>query len=107
MTLKKIAIKYNPYLTRVGALMAVVIAVSALLYGIFLLEAVAHTAKRTNIGREIRELTSQIGMLQAQSLALTRKITPEHARSLGFTEPNTVSTVYATESTRSLSRGGF
>jgi hypothetical protein len=105
--MKRIAIKYNPYLTRVGALLAVVIAVSALLYGIFLLEAVAHTAKRTSMGREIRELTSQIGMLQAESLALTRQITPEHARSLGFIEPSMVSTVYASEASRSLSRGGF
>ncbi len=105
--MKRIAIQYNPYLTKLGALLAVVIAISALLYGIFLLEAVAHTAKRTSMGREIRELTSQIGMLQAQSLAMTREITPQHAADLGFTEPATVSTVFATEATRSLSRGSF
>lgn len=105
--MKKIAIKYNPYLTRVGALLAVVIAVSALLYGIFLLEAVAHTAKRTSFGRETRELTSKIGMMQAQSLALIKEITPAHATELGFTQPTQVSTVFATEASRTLSRGGF
>jgi hypothetical protein len=105
--MKKIAIKYNPYLTRVGAVLAAVIALSALLYGIFLLEAVAHTAKRTSMGREIRELTSKIGLMQAQSLAMTKGITPDHARELGFTAPSSVSTVFATEASRSLSRGGF
>lgn len=105
--MKSIAIKYNPYLTRVGAVCAVVIAISALLYGVFLLEAVAHTAKRTSVGREVRELTSKIGMLQAQSLALTRQLTPEHAGELGFIAPNDVSTVFATEASRGLSRGSF
>lgn len=105
--MKRIAIKYNPYLTKLGALLAVIIALSALLYGIFLLEAVAHAAERTSYERELRALTSKIGSLQAESLALTKEITPEHARELGFTEPQEVSTVFATEATRSLSRGGF
>lgn len=105
--MKRIAIQYNPYLTRLGALLAIVTALSALLYGIFLLEAVAHTAKRTSFEREVRQLTSKIGVLQSQSLALTKEITFEHAQELGFIESAQVSTVFATEATRNLSRGGF
>lgn len=105
--MRRIAIKYNPYLTRMGALLALVIAVSALLYGIFLLEAVAHTAKRAAAEREVRELTAALGVLQAQELTLTRTVTPEYAYELGFTEPERVSTVFVTGPTRSLSRGGL
>ena len=105
--MRRIALKYNPYLTRLAVLLAATTVIAALLYGIFLLEAVAHTAKRTNIEREARALTSELGGLQAKSLALTKGLTPEHARELGFTEPIKVSTVFATEANRSLSRGSF
>lgn len=88
-------------------LLAVITAISALLYGIFLLEAVAHTAKRTSAEREVRALTSKLGGLQSQSLARTKDLTLEHATELGFVKPKEVSTVFATEANRTLSRGSF
>jgi hypothetical protein len=102
--MKRIAIAYNPYLVRLGVVLAIVTAIAALLYGIFLLEAVAETAKRTVLEREVRALTVKLGGLQAQSLKLTKELTAERARALGFTDPTHVSTVFATEATRNLSR---
>lgn len=85
------------------ALLAMLCAVSALLYGIFLLEAVAHAAGLTTAERQINTVNQQLGLLEAQYLAQTVALTPERAQALGFVVPTDISTVVATAQSSSLS----
>ena len=100
--MKSIAITYTPVLNKVSALLAGLIALSVLLYGVFLLEAVANTAKRTAAEKQVRDLTAQTGALEAQYLALTQEMTPERAQELGFVTPKDVTTVYAVAPSQAL-----
>jgi len=93
--IRTIAIVYTPHLRRSAALFAIVIALSLFLYGFFLLEAVAHTASRTQAQHKIRLLTSQMSELEQTYLAATRTMTRERAGELGFVRPASVATVYA------------
>ena len=93
--IRAIAITYTPRLNRVAALMAIVVACSLLLYGIFLLEAVSSTAKRASAEREIKTITAELSSMQARYLAVTREVSPERAAALGFVKPTEVTTVYA------------
>ncbi len=104
---RSIAVAYNPYVNRLAVLLAATIATSALLYGIFLLEAVAHTASRAAVERELRSLTAALGELQTDSLKKTKTLTLARAAELGFVKPTEVATVFATEANRTLSRGSF
>lgn len=101
--MKSIATTYTPYLARVSAILAGVIALCALLYGVFLLEAVANTAKRTAFERQTREVVSRVSSLEGQYLAHTRALTPALAREMGFVPPVHTTTIFATAPSRSLS----
>jgi len=102
------ALKIELYGRRVTAFFGVVIAVSALLYGVFLLLAVEHTASRAKMESAVRALSSELGTLQSQYLAATRELTRERAQELGFVVPNAAATVYASAPSRvlSLNNGG-
>lgn len=90
---ERVAVAYQPYMPRMAALLVVVCAMSAFLYGIFLLEAVGQAASRTSAERQIRELSSQLSVLEGQYLAATKDLTPERAHALGYVLPAQVSTV--------------
>jgi hypothetical protein len=92
---RAIAITYTMRLNRVVILLAIVTACALLLYGVFLLQAVGHTAKRAEAGREIKALTSELSGMQARYLAYTREVSLERAAELGFVKPTEVSTVFA------------
>ena len=65
------------------------------LYGFFLLEAVAHAARRASAERSVAEAVTRIALLQSEYLALTKGLTPESARWLGLVEPTSRSTVHS------------
>lgn len=104
--LRAIAITYTPHLRRARGFFALVIALSLFLYGFFLLEAVSHTASRTQAQREIKKITSVMSELEQTYLAATRQMTLDRAQALGFVTPATVATVYAGNPARGLSLGG-
>src|SRR5258708_837966 len=93
ITTERIAVTYQPYLARVAAFLVVAAAIAAFLYGIFLLEAVGQAASRTTAERQIRDLSSQLSVLEGQYLAATKELTPERAASLGYVAPAQISTV--------------
>ncbi len=93
---------YHTYLARTTALLAVVCAVSVLLYGIFLLMAVAHTAARTAAQHQVKGLTAQLGEIEMAYLTQQKDITPEHAQTLGFVAPTAVSVVYTSSLRQTL-----
>ncbi len=94
--MKALALTYSPYMTRVLGTLAGVVALSLFLYGIFLLEAVAHTASRTQAERQIAAHTSELSRLEAQYLASTKEVTRERAVEMGLTQPTRITTTYAT-----------
>lgn len=98
-----LAVRYTPHLKRAMAFFAAVVALSIFLYGIFLLEAVGNTARRSTAEREIRALTSTISSLEQTYLAQTREMTLERAHALGFVAPTAVTTVFAAKGSGSLS----
>ena len=100
---ERTAVTYQQYLPRIAAFLVVVIAVSAFLYGIFLLEAVGQAASRTTAERQIHELSSQLGVLEGQYLAATKELTPQRAAALGYIAPARVSTVVVDNKVGSLS----
>ena len=91
------------YAKRLGAFFVAVIALSALLYGIFLLIAVERTSTRTSAENQAASLGSSLGLLQSQYLADTANITPEQALALGFVVPPAGAVVYASAATGALS----
>ncbi len=100
--LNAIAITYTPHLSRATAIFGAVIALSLFLYGFFLLEAVAHTASRTQAQRKIESLTSSLSTLEQKYLSRTKDMTLDRAYALGFVTPESVSTVYASGPARTL-----
>ena len=98
-----IALTYQPLLSRAAVVLACLCAISCFLYGVFLLEAVAHTAARASADRQVQTLSVQLGDLESQYLASTEALTPERAQALGFVTPTSVTTVYADAASRSLS----
>ena len=101
--IRAIAIVYTPHLSRALALCAIVAAVCLFMYGFFLLEAVAHTAGRTQAQHKIQSLTSKLSSLEENYLISTRGMTLERAHALGFVTPSKLSRVYVTDHTRALS----
>jgi glucose uptake protein GlcU len=99
----KVANQYTPYLTRAAAILGGIIALSLLLYGIFLLEAVAHTASRAQAESQIHKSTLALATLQQQYLVLTKEITENKAQELGFVVPKNVTTVFAMSDAHPLS----
>jgi hypothetical protein len=96
-SVESVALTYQPYLPRVAAALAVVCALSAFLYSVFLLEAVAQAASRTSAERQIHDISSELGVLEGQYLAATQSLTPARARALGLVAPAQVSTVVVGE----------
>jgi hypothetical protein len=90
----------------VAALLACVCAVSVLLYGIFLLEAVAHAASQTTAQRHIEQIRAQLSDLEARYLSYSQGLTKERALQLGFVMPKEVSTVFATAAAEAISLRG-
>jgi hypothetical protein len=90
-----LAIRYNPYLSRAAGILAGIIALALFMYGVFLLEAVAHTAARTQAQNEIRATKSHLAGLEGQYLDLTKNMDALKAQALGFVAPKEVTTVYA------------
>ncbi len=93
---------YNLYARRTFALLATVCAVSVFLYGMFLLEAVGHTAARAHAGHTMTELKSKLSAVESEYLAATQALTPARAESLGFVAPKLVATVYAADASHVL-----
>jgi hypothetical protein len=95
--IESIAITYQPYIPRIAATLAVMCALSAFLYSAFLLEAVAQAASRTTAERQIRDISSTLGVLEGQYLMATESLTPERVA------PAEVTTVVVGGSAESLS----
>lgn len=99
--MKAIAL-YNQYARSAFALLAFVCAASVFLYGTFLLLAVGHTASRAHAAQSVKELKSELSVLESRYLTATQSLTPQYAAELGYVRPAEVSTVYATASTHAL-----
>ncbi|HEY5383552.1 MAG TPA: hypothetical protein VIJ88_03300 [Candidatus Paceibacterota bacterium] len=100
---ERVAVMYQPYLSRTAALLAVVLAVSVFLYSVFLLEAVAHAASKTTAERQLESLNEQLSSLDGQYLVLTEALTPQKAVVLGFVTPTAITSIYAKGESGSLS----
>jgi hypothetical protein len=98
-----LAITYTPYLKRAMAMLAAVVALSVFLYGVFLLEAVGNTARRSAAEREVHKLTTTISTLEQTYLSKTREMTLDRAHDLGFVAPTQVTTVFIARGSSSLS----
>ncbi|HVZ75887.1 MAG TPA: hypothetical protein VG934_01290 [Candidatus Paceibacterota bacterium] len=101
--MKSIAITYTPYLNRLNALFAAVIALSVFFYGVFLLEAVANAAKRTDAQKELSAITTHIGEMETGYLAATRDLTLDSVKAMGYVAPAGITTVLADGSMKALS----
>ena len=88
------ALYIQHYARRFTALFAVIIVVSAFLYGAFLLIAVERTATRASAEAQIQSLSSDLGLLQSHYLDLTQALTPERAAALGFVTPSVAQIAY-------------
>jgi hypothetical protein len=62
------------------------IVLSAVLYGVFLVETVVHTTYRQNTQRTISTLRTEVGDKETERVALKQGITVELAKSLGYVE---------------------
>ncbi len=93
---------YQQYFRSTFAVLACLCTVSVFLYGVFLLEAVGHTANRARAGRAGTEIKAQLSVLEGRYLTATQALTPARATALGFVAPKAVATVYATDASRML-----
>jgi|SRR6185437_9629164 len=99
---ESVAVAYNPQLPRIATILVIVCTLSAFLYSVFLLEAVAQAASRTSAERQIEELGSQLSVLEGQYLQATQSLTPQRAKTMGFVAPSDVSTVIVNGKATSL-----
>ncbi len=90
------------YLTRTIALLGMCCTLSVFLYGIFLLMAVTHTASRTAAERQINKISAHLGDIEMAYLTQQKALTPERAAELGFVKPQSVSTVFASAGSKTL-----
>lgn len=100
------ALTTEHYLGRITALLAFVCAAAILLYGVFLLEAVAHAASQTAAQRHIGQISAELSDLEAQYLLYSQGLTKERAAAMGFVAPKEVTTVFATAAAQALSLRG-
>ena len=96
---------YQSVFTRAAAVFGGAIALCVFCYGVFLLGAVAYTATRTEVSREILTLTTRVSALEEEYLALVRTLSPHEAEMLGFVKPSVTTVVYGTAASRSLTMG--
>jgi hypothetical protein len=85
------------------AAMGALAALCLFLYGFFLLEAVAHTATRTQAQHKIEDYTSKLSSLEETYLSATKDMTLDRAQELGYVAPKQTATVYVTDPSRGLS----
>ena len=69
------------------------ILVSALLYVYFVSSSVLNIVQRKNIEATINFASSDVGNLESEYIFLTKNITLQYARTLGFSEPKDVAYV--------------
>jgi len=93
---------YHAYSRSAFAVLAFICAASVFLYGVFLLEAVGHTAARARAGHAVSALKSKLSDVESRYLEATQAITPARAQALGFVPPSSVATVYAADTARVL-----
>ncbi len=91
------------YLGRISLVSAIVAALAAFLYGVFLLMTIMHATVQQGAQANIQILTTQVSTLETQYLHETEAITPTTATQLGFVVPADVSTVYASQNAPTLS----
>lgn len=103
---ERVAVMYQPYVSRTIALLAVALTVSVFLYSAFLLEAVAHAASKTTAESQVEKISESLSTLENRYLALTQSITPAKASALGFVTPTSVDSIYAKGESGSLSFQG-
>lgn len=84
------------------AVMGALAALCLFLYGFFLLEAVAHTASRTESQAKIRDYTSKLSTLEETYLSASRDMTLDKAKELGYVTPKDVATVYVSDEAHTL-----
>lgn len=90
------------YLSRMIVVLGVCCTLSVFLYGIFLLMAVTHTASRTEAERQINKISAHLGDIEMTYLTQQKALTPQRAAELGFVKPLTVSTVFASAGSKTL-----
>ena len=66
---------------------------SALLYAYFVSSSVLNIVQRKNIEANINIASSRVGDLESEYIFLTKNITLQYARTLGFSEPKDVAYV--------------
>ena len=89
-------------MNRTIAVLGVFCTLSVFLYGIFLLMAVTHTASRTGAERQINKISAHLGDIEMTYLTQQKTLTPERAAELGFVKSTTVSTVFASANSKTL-----
>lgn len=90
----RIVILYDLYAKQIIAALAATAGLSVFLYGALLLGAVAHTAGRTTTEKSLYAISAKVGVLENTYLLKNKAINLERARTLGFVQPQKISTVY-------------
>lgn len=67
---------------------------SMFLYVYFISTSVVNVVQRKSIEVETQMLSSGVGELESEYISLSKNITPEYARSIGFNDPKNVSFAY-------------
>ncbi|HEY4510874.1 MAG TPA: hypothetical protein VJG29_00705 [Candidatus Paceibacterota bacterium] len=80
-------------LTRASALLASLLVLSIVAYGVFILLMVQETAYRVRAESSIRALTGELGNLEGAYLLAEESVTLERAQALGFVEAKNIARV--------------
>ena len=91
------------YCKLAAAFSVLVFVISSCVYVIFLLLAVGHTEERAHAEASIKEVSSELGGIQAQYIAATQSVTPERAAALGFVQPESNAVTYIDATVRNFS----
>ena len=97
------AVIFEYYCKLVAVWSVVVIVVSSIVYVVFLLLAVQRTNMRTQSEARSKEVSSELGSVQAQYLVATQSATPERATALGLVQPLASSVIYIDTATQAFS----
>ena len=100
--MKTMSLSLSQVYDRTVFFLTLCIVVSAFLYGMFLLMTVMHAAARQSAQVHIRDLATQVGVLETEYLQKTESITPATITQLGLVKPTVVSTVYTNADSLSL-----
>jgi len=97
------AILLEFYCKLIAAFSVLVFVLSSFVYVTFLLLAVGHTEARAQAESDIKEMSSELGGIQAQYIAATQTVTPERAAVLGFVQPESSAVTYIDTAVRNFS----